>query len=54
MPMGGGQGVWIPNSYKATKNGPWNTPPPQKKKKFWSAYEDDACLTIYKKGSEGI
>lgn len=28
MPMGGGQGVWIPNSYKATKNGPWNTPPP--------------------------
>lgn len=46
MPMGGGQGVWIPNSYKATKNGPWNTPPPPKKK-FWSAYEDDACLTIY-------
>lgn len=50
MPMGGGQGVWIPNSYKATKNGPWNTPPtppPPPKKKFWSAYEDDACLTIY-------
>lgn len=46
MPMGGGQGVWIPNSYKATKMG-LEIPPPPPKKKFWSAYEDDACLTIY-------